>query len=675
MALNDEIYVMRESISRLTQLMAGKGIQVTQAGVSAYVRADSKGVPILVNLPYIPDNASSELIDAIKGFLDHEVAHILFTDFTVMKRARTQSEANMFNIVEDARIEKCMQDRFSGSAENLDRTGRFFLEKYTEPKLAKAKAAGDEETIQGLLMVPLIRAMSGQQVFKDYMKDKMTMIDPVYQAIKDLAPKMEALKSSADAMSMATTILVRLKRGTPAAPPAPAPPPPKPKKAAAPTPPPAPTPAATEEDEESEEEGAGTGTAKPAPTPEDDDEEVAPGATADDDDEEVAPGTKAPDPEDDDQDIGDEEEGLPMSAPSMSEEEEEESDPMASPAGAGGGDEDAAPTSGGICFDAIDKEIASGFDDSVSGAISAGASDAARSSEYLVYSTDKDVIEPLKVSKLYKDEMLSQLEDKVNHMVGPLQKDLERAISARSLSQYQPGHRSGRLHSANLSRLATGDDRVFRRKMEVTSKDVAVELVVDMSGSMSGAKIRTATEAAYALASVLERIGIPCEVICFTTGDASCGDEGAIMAEEKKLGRKYSRMESLYMPILKGFNERMSTEVKKRFGWLPNAGDLRNNVDGECIEIAARRLMGRRETGKIMMVLSDGAPAAYGDAKTLNPHLKHTVAKIVRAGVNVIGIGINSTAVQQFYPKSLVLNNVADLPIVVMKELRALILK
>jgi cobalamin biosynthesis protein CobT len=102
---------------------------------------------------------------------------------------------------------------------------------------------------------------------------------------------------------------------------------------------------------------------------------------------------------------------------------------------------------------------------------------------------------------------------------------------------------------------------------------------------------------------------------------------------------------------------------------------MRNNVDGECVEIAGRRLLARREKGKILMVLSDGAPSCFGDTKTLAAHLKKVVDNISKAGVNVIGIGIESTEVRRFYPKSLVLNNVSELPVVVMKELRALIVK
>jgi hypothetical protein len=41
----------------------------------------------------------------------------------------------------------------------------------------------------------------------------------------------------------------------------------------------------------------------------------------------------------------------------------------------------------------------------------------------------------------------------------------------------------------------------------------------------------------------------------------------------------------------------------------------------------------------------------------------------------MIGIGIESSAVTDFYPKSMVINNVNDLPPLIMRELRLLLAK
>jgi len=652
MALNDRVVILREAVIKVTQMLAGGEVKVTQQGLDAYVVTDAKThKPVRVNLPYLPDNAPDDLCDAIQGFLDHEVGHILETDWVVWGQAVKDGMVDWLNIVEDPRVETRMAKRFQGCGSNLANTGEFFLKKYTQPKLEEAIAKGDTAKIQGLLMVPLIRAMSGQRVFRDFMADKMHMVEETYDKIKDLEPTLEGCESTADALKTVVEIKKRLKEESSPAPGkgakgTPPPPPPKgskgekaPKGA---TPRKAPKPPA-DPDEEEEEEKTPPSAVGEEGEPGDPDEEGEPGA-----------------------DEG-EGEGEGEAIAGEDDENETESD-----------DEVTSLESSGTMAE-IERELANSFDKAVSRTISDEAYKEAKDADYLPFTKDHDVIEPLVVGSGYRPEMLKAVEDATAHMVGPLQKDLERAIAARSLSQWSAGHRSGRLHSANLSRLIVGDDRVFRRREESRTKDVAVELVVDMSGSMSGSKIHIASQTAFALSAVLERLQIANEVIAFTTG-RECGSE-AERDEARKTSKRiggsfeFSRTEQIYMPIVKGFQERHSTGVKSRFGWLPNCGNMRNNIDGESLQYAHRRLMSRKETGKIMIVLSDGAPAGAGDWSALDNHLRNVVKDIGKSGVKVIGIGIESSAVQKYYPKYIVLNNMADLASTVIKELRTLLLQ
>lgn len=604
--MNNDVWLLRESIVKITQMLTGKGLMVTQRGVSASVKTDSTGKPVAINLPYVPDNATEELCSAIQGFLDKEVSTVLFTDFTELKKVEKNKPLyDMAKLIEDARVEKEMAKQFRGSASNCAFTSQFFLDKYTTPKLTEATVGGDDNAAIALMMHPLIRSMCGLRTETDYMSGKESIVEEVTDKISVMASKLEANTSTKSSIELAREVRKLLS------------------------------------DEDEDEDGDG----------EDSDGKGKGGKGA--------AGVGADDGDGDGD--GDGEDGAGN---------REDLD-WDNKAGGGGKIGNSSPLLG-----AIDKENANSFDKTMSEIISEETTDVAKHAQYLVYTKDSDVIEPLHVGSGYKPSMFTEhVEDPVQHMVGPLQKDLERAISARSMSVWENGRRSGRLHSANLTRMAVGDDRVFRRKHESRSKDVAVELVIDCSGSMSGSKITLATQAAYALSSVLERIRISHEVICFTTGDIAGGDHEEMRKEEVKLGRAFTRRESLYMPILKSFNERLGVDVKSRFGWLPNCRIMAANVDGESIEIAARRLMARSETGKIMIVLSDGYPAASGDSGRLNTHLKEVVLQTTKLGVNVIGIGIQSDAVQKFYPKHVVINNVKELPATVIKELRALLIK
>jgi cobaltochelatase CobT len=659
--MNERVFVLRDAVVKIAQMLSGKGIAVTQRGVTAYVRCDHTGRPTVVNLPYLPDNATEELCHAIQGFLDHEVAHIFFSDFTLIEVAAKAKCQALLNMLEDARIEKCMAKKFAGSGHNLAVTGKFFIDKYTVPMMQEAATAGDANKVIGILMVPLIRAMSGQHIFKEFMKDKTHLIQHVYDKISDLTARIEAADSTQACLDLAKEIEARLRPDGKS----------KSKSDSDPRKPHEEDDEGSVGDDDDEETSAKGKSSKKKPAkgkvkkskkeelkkPEEEDPPAADPEEKDDSEKEEKAESEGKDGEpatsDDDSDAGEPHESSGESKPEETEGEL--------------GD-------GAAIWEAIDKENAGGFDKTLSSIISKDAIASAKASSYLVYTKEGDVVEPLKVGIGFDSKMFVEIASAVEHMVGPLQKDLERAIAARSMSTWESGRRSGRLHSANLSRLIVGDGRVFRRKTESVSKDVAVELVIDASGSMNGAKIHLATQAAYALSSVLERIGIQHEVICFTTG-ASEYSYSEFAEEAEKIGRRFSRTESLYMPILKGFNERLKTNVKERFGWLPNSRILRNNVDGECVEIAARRLLSRREASKVMIVLSDGAPAADGSGDDLRVHLKQVIQKVSKAGVNVVGIGIKSGAVRQFYPKSIVIEDVTELPTRIIKELRHLLIR
>jgi cobalamin biosynthesis protein CobT len=632
----ERIYVMREAIVKITQILAGKHINVTQVGTQAYVQSDSKGRPIRVNLPYIPDNATIELLDALQGYLDHEVAHIMFTDFNDMPKAQSMGIGGMYNVMEDTRIERLMAERFEGSAENLASTGRFLLENYTIPELKKAKAAGDDEKVKALLTMPVIRGLAGQRVFAEFIDEHMADIQDVYDTLKPLEAQIKGAKTSADALNVAEKASTALKGATPGA-----------------------SSGASTMTAGGGGAGSSSGGMGGAGGGESDDESGR-GHLADDSGKAAA---------------GEEEEESPGTAPGGAEEEDEEGDDPED-------DKEEKVTSSHIngstggSLSAIEKELANTYDETLSQLVTHGVIDASKAAPYLVWTTDHDVIEPLHVGKDYKPSMLQSMQDEVDHMVGPMQKDLERAISARSLKRWSPGRRSGRVNPASLHRLAAGDDRVFRQREEVLTKDVAVGLLIDISGSMSGGKVHTAAKAAYALASTLDRIGISSEVMAFTTGGHGHLRSEDVEKEEAMLGRGFTRVEPLYMPILKGFDERMSTGVKQRFAWLPNSGHMANNVDGESVEIAGMRVLRRKEKGKILIVLSDGNPACYtSDHHGLNMHLKKVVERLSQTGMNMIGIGIKDGSVRDFYPKAMVINEVKDLPPLIMRELRLLLAK
>ena len=743
----DRIHVIREATKQVVRILADKDINVTQRGTQAFVEHDRDGKINRINIPYIPDNASEELINAIQGFMDHEVGHVLFSDLSLLAKSKRSGFGQEHNIVEDTFVETKMERRFRGSGWNLDNVRHFFMDKFSAPKLEEMlKDGADEANIFRILVAPAFRAWAGQQVAIDFMEDKWQHIENFCNVIgKDLQDRVPQCQSTQDCYDLAKEVKDRLKK------------------------------AAEEQKERREEEERkkeeerqkeeeqeqgdpgddDSGDSGDSPEEGDDDEEGSGDSgdeegdeEGDDEESDNEPGGEEGDDDEDDEDDGDspsdggdddsgeddsgsgddepdeggddEPEGSGDSG-DAGESDDDEDDPEGSESGSASEDEDEGDegedeadndkadssdsdsdsdgdavdnkleediemdgddfVGGDADFEEYGKRDPEDFDDSVAIMISDATQETAESSDYNIYTEEEDKIEVWNPRDA-GFARTSAMEDRVDHMIGLVQKEMERMIVARSRSRWIPGMTRGKIDNRVLGKLAIGhqhrelmDDRIFRQKEEHTSKDIAVQLVIDCSGSMDGSKITTACHTAYALASVLERLHIPHEVIGFTTGQFSHSMQRELNDELKK-GVNISRWEALNMPIFKTFSERFNPRVKSRFAEYPSQGVLWNNIDGESIEICARRLIQRPESGKMMIVLSDGNPIGNGETGAIRRHAKDVIRRIEDSKIiDIIGIGIMTKSVSQYYQHHVVLNGTEDLPRVVMNELKTVIMR
>jgi len=701
--MNRDIVILREVVTKLTQMLAGMGLKVTQQGTNAFVQFDEVTQrPTRVNIPFIPDNASEELILAIQGFIDHEVSHILHSDFTVLSAANKENKqlGVTLNIVEDPFIERKMGERFPGAVYNLSRLHEFFIKHVTEVGVKNAETPMDQFAF---LIVAAVRAWSGQTAFKEYLDRNNYWDHPIMKGFVERLPasviaRMPKIKSTAESLEIAREILKamsdeggglcgededgaesgssRKSRGSKS----------KASKGGKSSK------EKSEDKDEKREEGESE--KKSAASSEDKDEDKDDeGEDSDKDDDEEGDGEDEDSSDDTDDEEGDDkdddEEGDDKDEDSSDDTDEGEDGKGSDEDGdededgdGGKGDGDKEDEVGGKREMEVQDEstafMPADFEKALSDVISKYSVDVTKGSDYRVFTKDFDKIEPYEPSYHADPKWVVNLEEKTRAMVGSMQKSIERMMAARSQVLKTPGFRSGRLHAAGLYRLATGDDRVFRRQIESRSKDVAVSILIDNSGSMGGSRMRTAMMAGFALSQTLERVGIQHEVLGFTTGTGKTFMKGfdpeVIMEEQRRIGIRYSRWEALYMPIFKGFQEKLTPTVKLRFADAAETQNfLANNVDGECVEVAARRLMGRREKRKVLIVLSDGMPACDGINYELANHLKRTVNECEKMGVETIGIGIETDAVRTFYPKYIVLDDLSALPTTVMDQLRKIL--
>lgn len=758
--MKKDIWVIRESIAKIVSLLTKQAIKVTQRGTKAYVSYHPKtGMVQLVNIPYLPDDASDDFIAAVQGFLDHEVAHVLYTDQRVVMEAAKLGKRvkNLHNVFEDVYIERRMTAAFPGAVANLDATRRFHADRIALPKIKEALARGDIAQAEGYAAVLQIRAWGGQRIAADALRDNpgiAALCSKMAERLgADLIKRIGNIKNSADALDIARQAKARLDPPPPPAPPAEGDAPKE--KMPAHSPESGEGDDAHEEVPEGDEAGEGSevevrteaddsdkereegssrteeetdeagdkggedAAAEGERDASDDDKEAESGepetgaddtddagdagpdkgesddAGADDDgsDGEDGSGSEAEDKgEDSGEDLGDE--GTGEGSEGSTEVEEGEDSHTAGGSGEGEpeADEDGdTPTSGKASpepeseeedakdSDAIGEEPDLGaafeedrdFDDEVSRALTERAVEETHSSDYKIFSTDWDVVEPAPMSA-HAESAVKMIEE-TRPMISAIQKTLERSMASRARMTWNPGQRRGRISPGALYRVSTGDDRVFRQRFETRARTTVASLVVDCSGSMSGSRIRTAGKAAYALSATLERLKIKHEVIGFTTRDSQ-GLVKAMRAEG--CGVRYARDQALYMPVFKGFNDRLDTDACSRMAHLTEGPRwLKENVDGECVRLAAHRLVQQRAERHVMIVLSDGSPCCPGDRFQQTRHLKTTVKELNTAPtLEVIGIGIEHRGVAEFYDKHVFLDDLAELPTTVVAQLAKVLL-
>jgi hypothetical protein len=204
-----KIVILREAITKITQILVGKDIKVIQRGLEAKVDYDPKThLPRAVYLPMIPDDASEDLCDAVQGFLDHEVAHILFTDPAVLQKAKKAGLGKLYEVLEDIHAEGKMTETLRGTKSNLECVSMFYLEKFVEPKLKEAIAQGNKQAELALVAPSVLRALSGQWVYKDFLKSSGSEVaEEMLTKLAPITKELEKIKSSGDAFDLTNEVM------------------------------------------------------------------------------------------------------------------------------------------------------------------------------------------------------------------------------------------------------------------------------------------------------------------------------------------------------------------------------------------------------------------------------------------------------------------------------------
>jgi len=226
---------------------------------------------------------------------------------------------------------------------------------------------------------------------------------------------------------------------------------------------------------------------------------------------------------------------------------------------------------------------------------------------------------------------------------------VRRLIQIRAKVQRQYGVKKGKLDQSRLSRIcfkAPGfSERVFKNKIENKTLDAAISVLVDMSGSMSGEKVLYALASTLLINEVCSTLNLPVEIVGFTDTRDCRGDPQPAMF------------------IYKSFQDfKVSDEdLKEYFGC--SSKYMSGNPDGENILWAHDRLIKRKEKKKILIVMSDGSPAASKCSTGLAQFTDKVIKEIERSKVvDIYGLGLCSNSVKSYYQSNSVVDNPEEIP-------------
>jgi len=276
----------------------------------------------------------------------------------------------------------------------------------------------------------------------------------------------------------------------------------------------------------------------------------------------------------------------------------------------------------------------------------------------------EDLCEPEELDRLrgYLDKQLSHLQG----VVARLANRLQRRLMAQQNRSWEFDLEEGQLDSARLSRIVIDPlhPLSFKAEKDMQFRDTVVTLLLDNSGSMRGRPITVAATCADILARTLERCGVKVEILGFTTRAWKGGQSREAWLTAGKPANP-GRLNDLRHIIYKAADAPWR-RARKNLGLMMREGLLKENIDGEALDWAHKRLLGRTEQRRILMMISDGAPVddstlSVNPGNYLERHLRWVIEEIeTRSPVELIAIGIGHD-VTRYYRRAVTIVDAEEL--------------
>lgn len=236
---------------------------------------------------------------------------------------------------------------------------------------------------------------------------------------------------------------------------------------------------------------------------------------------------------------------------------------------------------------------------------------------------------------------------------------------------------AGQLDGRRLAQLVASPTQhlIFQTRAERPLADCAVAILLDCSGSMKN-HVQQVSLLADVLARALDRAGVACEVLGFTTGAWNGG----------RVRRDWLRAGS--PPAPGRLNEQMHLVFKaaatpwkrarRGLAALRKPDIYKEGADGEAVQWASQRLLAQAARRRILMVVSDGCPMdsathAANDPQYLDLHLQSVLRELqANAAVEVCALGVGLD-LGVFYRHRLAVNLADGLHDALLQEIAALL--
>lgn len=439
-----------------TGTVFGDGVEVRIGGENAYT--DHK----TIQLPGFDMDAevSQATARAMRGYVDHEAAHIDVTPPDMMERAHSaggQPLKRMVNAVEDLRIEKLRFRKYPGAKKNIEAT----LEATagaTVGRMMLGEASDVRDTDYGLSLLGRLRSgyhsPKAQQAYDLLHEDAKALCE-------EFVDEAMACETAEQVEALSARVLARVGAGH-------------------------------DEDDGDEQEGRSTAGDE---QPEDDSQES----------EQAEAQAEAGDGEGEGEDEREgEARGWGAEEPSVK--EWQPKDAIALP-------EDAPIAE--VDPEEVRKLIVDLSMDSHQ--VLETAADFERGFGYIVRAAGR-----LAEARNLRTDW-GKAKRKLRKLAGPMLGRVQAALMTETETVWRGGYKAGRLDQRRLVQAASGSETVWRQREDGRDLDNAVLLLVDMSGSMEGQPLKLAAQAALTLAIVCERAGVPACVMGFDANPIAPG--------------------------------------------------------------------------------------------------------------------------------------------------------